>query len=524
MNKKQIVFWSLLLASSLFGNAQTSPRKLGPALNDQSFNYSAPFISLDGSIISFMFDYTDDNTSEPFIALRQGVDWKEPVAIPKKITALSFRRGFTFSPDGKTIYITSKGGYSQGGFDILVSQLSGTTFSEPQTLGPPINSSTNDASPTFSPDGNLLFFMRCGKMDFNSASECKVMMARKRNGMWETPTELPASINRGNSQMPRILGDGQTLVFSSNRHSPNKGGMDFYMSKFSDSGWSEVINLEFANTAADEVYCSFTSLGRTLIKDVKGERRFELIEVPFPLGIRPNAVTRVIGQVTGIPELTKAYVTVVNLESKQITTRITPDKSGNFNSYLTEGSVYGVYVDPPTDQYRYAKKRYDLREGNKVPAFDRMSVSLQPVKSGDQIELSEVYFQPHSSQIEPTSIIELQKLSKMIRGNPNLKFKIDVSLYGLVKDSVANEDLTEVVTDTVMYEKEFQIDSVTIEIRDSIAVEYTYHNDRTEKQANAIVSFMLQQGVKPENLSISHQALEEPLAEKRRTAIYLWIR
>lgn len=503
---------------------QTVPRKLGPELNSQSFNYSAPFISLDGSIIFFMYDYTDDNSVQPFIAYRQGVDWGEPIAIPKKITASSFRKGFTFSPDGKTMYITTKGNYSLGGFDIQFCQVNKAAFSEATTLGPPINSSAHEASPTFSPDGNLLFFMRCKKMDFNSADECKLMMAKKRNGLWETPTELPPSINMGNSQMPRILGDGQTLIFSSNRHTPNKGGMDFYLSKMTESGWSDPINLDFANTAADELSGSVTSLGRALIKDVRGEKRSELIEVPFPLELRPKAVTRIIGIVSGIPDLTKASVTAVNLETKQIVARATPDKNGNFNCYLTEGTYYGVYVDPPSDQYRYAVKKYDFRDGNKLPVFDRMTVNLPPVKSGDQIELKDVYFKPYTSEIDPTSIIELQKISKMIKGNPAMKFNVDVSLYGLIQDSIQSEDLTEAVPDTVVYEKEFQIDSVTTEVRDSIAIEFMYHNDRTEKQVQAIANFMIQQGVKPENITLSHQALEEPVAEKRRTAIYLRVR
>ena len=502
-------------------NSQFVKRKLGPELNNHSFNYTAPFISLDGSIIVFLYDYTDDNTVQPFIALRQGVDWNEPVAIPRKLTALSFRKGFTFNPDGSIMYVTAKMPYSQGGFDILSCKVTGTTFSEPYTIGPVINSPLHDGSPTLSPDGNYMFFMRCNKMDFNSADDCKIMMAKKRNGVWETPTELPASINKGNSQMPRILGDGQTLVFSSNKHTPNKGGMDLYLTRMEESGWTEPINLDFVNTASDNVYSSATSLGISLLTDAQGEKKSELVEFAFPRDIKPKAVTRIIGKVSGIPDLTKAYVTVVDLESKQIASRTYADKTGNFECYITEGNIYGVFVDPPNDQFRYAVKRYDFREGNRVPVFDRMTVQLLPVIRGDVIELLDVGFQPYSSEIDPTSHIDLQKISKMMRGNPNLKFNVDVTLHGYEQDSTQSDDLTEVVADTVVYEKEIQIDSVTTTTIDSVAIEYTFHNDRTEKQAQSIFNFLIEQRIKPESIALTHRAVEEPVADKRKTAIYL---
>jgi hypothetical protein len=191
---------------------------------------------------------------------------------------------------------------------------------------------------------------------------------------------------------------------------------------------------------------------------------------------------------------------------------------------LTEGNISGVFIDPPSDQFRYAAKRYDFRDGSRAPVFDRMTVQLTPVKSGDEMEMEGVSFQPYSSNLEPTSIIDLQKISKMARGNPNMKFNVDVTLYGYVEDSTQSDDLTEVVADTVVYEKEIQIDSVTTGTIDSVAVEYTFHNNRTEKQAQNIVDFMIEQRVKPENITVSHNAVPEPVADKRKTVIYLRVK
>ncbi len=511
----------LLVAISLVGHAQAKQRKLGPALNYASFNYWAPFVCLDGNTLLFTSDYTEDNMPSAFIALRQGVDWKEPVMIPKKISALTYSKAFTLSPDGKTLFIPSSRGGTLGGFDIFVSQVSGTTFSEPVSMGTPINSPANEAGPTFSPDGNIMYFMRCNKMNANGADECKIMIAKKKYGNWDAPTELPSVINAGNSQMPRMLGDGQTLLFSSNKHQPGKGGMDLYISRYIDNQWSAPVNLEFVNTPQDDLYASASSAGLNLLKDAPGERKSELVEFLIPPDVKPKAVIKVMGVVEGLTDLTKANVNLVNVATKQTLFNLNPDAKGNFVCYITEGNVYGLFVDPPTDNFRYFVKRYDLTAGKKIPNIDRVSATLKPLGPGDEIELAGVSFKPFSSEIEATSIVELQKVSRLIKGNAALSFNVDVTLFGLMKDSIQLQDLTEVITDTVVYEKEFQIDSVTTETRDSIALEYIYHNDRTPKQAQAIADFLIKQGVKPERILITYKALEETLAEKRKTVVYL---
>jgi WD40-like Beta Propeller Repeat len=501
--------------------SQPKTRKLGTALNSASFNYQAPFVSLDGNTLIFTFDYTDDELPAPFISVRTGVDWKEPIAIPKKITAQSFSKASTLSPDGRTIYLTSARGGTLGGFDIWMSSFTGTSFSDPTSFGAPINSPTNEGSPTFSPDGSTLYFMRCNKMTVTNADECKIMMSKKgANGLWGSPVELPAIINAGNSQMPRMLADGQTLLFTSNKHIPNKGGLDFYISRLVNGEWAAPQNLDFANTASDDVFASANSLGLSLLRDAMGEKRIELVEFTFPAELKPKATTRVTGLVSGVTDASKAIVNIVDLWSGKIHSTLRPDAKGNFVCYIPEGKDYGLFVDPPMENMGFFLKRYDYRTG-KIPPNDRVSVTLKALGQGDDVELTGVSFKSFSSELETSAAPILQRIGKLIWGNASLKFEVNVTLYGLLKDSIQQPDLTESIADTVIFEKEFQIDSVTTETRDSIAVEYTYHNDRTERQAKAIVQFLYKQAVKADRVSYTFNALEEPVADKRRTVVRL---
>jgi WD40-like Beta Propeller Repeat len=506
---------------SLSAQAQVKQRKLGPpGVNFSSFNYWKPYVCLDGNTLVFIGDDTDDKTIGAFLSQRTGVDWKEPIMIPKRITANSFLSANTLSPDGKTLFISARRGMSMGGFDILWSQFAGT-FTDPQPMGAPINSASNEAAPTFSPDGNTIYFMRCTKMTFESADDCKIMMSRKKNNMWESPTELPPAINAGNSQMPRMLADGESFIFSSNKHTPSKGGMDLYMAKLADGQWSAPVNLEFVNTTGDDIYAAASSAAVYLMKDAKGDKKSELVEFQFPPELKPKATVRVMGNVEGLTDLTAATITLINLETKKTIYNFRPNEKGGFVCYIPEGNLYGLFVDPPTENFQYFGKRYDLRNSKKLATSDKVVATLKPISPGDEMELTGIAFKPTTSELDPTSVIELQKIARMIRGNPGLNFNVDVSLFGLLKDSIQTEDLNEATPDTVVYQKEFQLDSLTTEMRDSLAIEFIYHNDRTQKQAQSILAFLTKQAVKPEKISLTYKAVEEPVAEKRRTVVYL---
>ena len=63
------------------------------------------------------------------------------------------------------------------------------------------------------------------------------------------------------------------------------------------------------------------------------------------------------------------------------------------------------------------------------------------------------------------------------------------TLYGgLQQDTIPNIDLTEITRHTVVYEMEVQIDSVTTEMRDSLAIEKHVSQWQNQKQGEAIAT------------------------------------
>jgi len=498
-----------LLASAIVCEAQNRINRFGAPINHPSINVSSPYMSLEGNSMLFVSDNTEDNVLTVFYSAKpDGVNWKEPVPLPKTLNGrLNFLRGFGLSPDGRQVYISTTKGGGLGGYDIYTSNLAGA---DPMNIGLPVNSKENEACASIATDGNTMYFMRCSKMDANSASGCRIMVATKKTGdiRWQTPVELPTSINTGNSQAPRIMGDGETLIFSSDKMG-GKGGMDLFITKKNGNDWSKPVPLDFANTPGDDEYVSANSLGRYLVKDVPTKTATEIVEVLFPTELKPHAVMKVEGRVQGPANLASPYVNLIDAKTQQrlLTTR--PTKDGAFILYLIEGNIYNVVIDPEEDNYTFFSHRFDLT-AEKISTLERLDATLKPVAPGDVINLEGVTFKQYSSDMNESSKTELRKVARLMNGAPALTFDVEVSLYGYRKDTIQSDpDLTEVIPpDTA------QVDSV-------IYVTHAYyHNDRTAQEVLEIVNYLVDQGVPANRVKPSTQVFEA-VPEERKIVVKL---
>lgn len=520
MNKStcSALLWMLLFSATAFGQAKV--RKMPSVINHPSLDLYSPYISLDGNALLFVSNSGQDGALTVSYTSRES-DWTVPVEIPKHLnTRLNFLRGYSLSADGRKMYITCAKSPTIGGYDIFEATLTGTSWSQPQNLLLPINSKSNDGCPSFTADGNTVYFMRCDKMDQNKASGCKIFQAKKKpNGQWEEPVELPAQINTGNSQTPRIMADGETLIFSTDKI-PGKGGMDLFISKLANGTWSEPIALDFVNSEKDDQFVSVSALGRYLIKEAPGARKnSELTEYLIPDNIRPKGMMKVEGKITdpsgaAIP----AYIAALDLTNSKRFYTGRPAADGSYFFYLKEGAQYELAFDPEESSMTFYSKRLDLTT-DKIPQKEKINVTLKPLSAGDELVLDLVTFKPYSSELTAESAAELKRLVRIAKANPNQKLELQVLLSGYAEDSVQSApDLTELRRDTIT--TKFQdVDTLgqLVEL-DTVIVKTFYHNDRTQAQAEHILEFLTAQGVPPGNLTYLVNAIAAP-PDKRKLVV-----
>jgi hypothetical protein len=420
------------------------------------------------------------------------------------------------------LYFTSTKSPVVGGYDIMTSDLKGTTWTEPQNLMLPINSKANDGCPSVTADGNTLYFMRCTTMDQNKADGCKLFFAKKKsNGQWDEPKELPSHINTGNSQTPRIMADAETLIFSSNKMTSSRGGMDLYVSKFIDGNWSTPVAMDFVNSEKDDQFVSVAALGRYLLKESPGAKKnSELVEFLIPNELRPKGMMKIEGTITdGTNAPIASYISIRDLLSNKRVFTGRPNADGSYMVYLMEGTKYEMSIDPEQSNISYAARQFDLMT-DKIPQKERVNVVLKQPIAGDELALDYVTFKPNSSELELSSETDLKRLLRVIKANPNLNFEVQVMLNGYEQDSVmSNPDLTEVMIDSIKTQID-DIDTVgQVYKRDTIMVSKVYHNDRTLLQAQSIIDYLVRQGVPKDNLTYLGNAIAATTPENKKLTI-----
>jgi hypothetical protein len=418
------------------------------------------------------------------------------------------------------MFFSTLKGPTVGGFDLWVSERKGSSWGEPKNLSAPINSKEQEGCATLTPDGKQLYFMRCDKMDQQSATGCRIMVSTKKsNGQWDEPIELPKTINSGNSQAPRILADAETLIFSSDQIPGNKGGMDLYVSRVKDGKWSIPVPLDFVNTPKNDQFVSVNGVGRYLIRDSPGTKKSELVEYLIPQNLRPKGLMRVEGKVNDPNgKVVPSYISVMDVTNGKRIFNGRPAADGTFTLFLLEGSKYDLSIDPEQSNLSFYSKKFDLSQ-DEIPQIQKVSATLKPIENQDEFDLN-VDFKPLTSEITSTSEDELKRLARVVKSNSNFKFEIQVMQVGYMQDSLQSDpDLTEILHDSTIVSAE-SIDSLGQSYQyDSMIVKTVYHNDRTIRQADSIINYLLKQGIDTGSLSYFTNSRPEAVEEKKNTLV-----
>ncbi|MBA3676506.1 MAG: PD40 domain-containing protein [Sphingosinicella sp.] len=137
---------------------------------------------------------------------------------PRHVAELS-SEGFEWFPtltDSGTIYFGSerKGGLGQT--DLWRAHWLGDRFSEPENLGPEINSALQEIEPLIARDESWLIFAAKGRPD--SVGDYDLYVSYNCSGGWTTPVPLPGPINSpGWDFGPQLSPDAKKFYFTSNR-------------------------------------------------------------------------------------------------------------------------------------------------------------------------------------------------------------------------------------------------------------------------------------------------------------------
>ena len=169
----------------------------------------------------------------------------------------------TFTADGQTMYFNCFDREGEEGSDICVSHLDGQNWGEPSIVWEVSTREHLEVEPLLSPDGQQLYIMSNrpggkGGMD--------IWVSDYINGKWSSPTNLDAPINSPYADHCLYFsGDDWEIAYWTSTRPGGFGGNDIWTSERVEGVWQEAKNLgPKINTAASEHHSLPSPDGKSL--------------------------------------------------------------------------------------------------------------------------------------------------------------------------------------------------------------------------------------------------------------------
>ncbi len=188
-------------------------------------------ISPDGKTL--LFYQNDGSIGNIYYSELKNDKWGELIKFPAPINSMANETHASFSMDGNTIFFSSDrmGGF--GGKDIYkVSKLPTGEWGKVMNLGPGINTEFDEESPNIHPNGKTLYFSSEGHKSIGGFDIFTASM--DSTGIWDNVKNIGFPINTPFDDLffsPTI--DEQRVYYASKR-ADGFGGSDIYMIEFPD--------------------------------------------------------------------------------------------------------------------------------------------------------------------------------------------------------------------------------------------------------------------------------------------------
>jgi len=205
------------------GKAWSPAANLGPPVNTDDHNATVG-LAPDGQR---MLVYSGTNGGDLLEATLGGTAWDKPRRLSGRVNTASHETSASYSPDGRYLYFVSDRPGGAGGSDIYKVDLEGKN--QPVSLGPVINTAYGEEGVFMQPDGKTMFFSSEGH---NSMGGYDIFKSVFENGKWSEPENLGWPINTPDDDVFFVTSaSGRHGYYSSDRPG-GLGAKDIYRITF----------------------------------------------------------------------------------------------------------------------------------------------------------------------------------------------------------------------------------------------------------------------------------------------------
>ena len=342
--------------------------------------------------------------------------WLAPVELEDEVNTEYDEGTPSFSPDGNTMYYTYCAQDPEGPrtAEIYISTRSSAKWGKGTRATIVKDSVTALGHPSISPDGKYLYFVSDAVGGFGGKDIFRARVAGNDFGPMEN---LGEEINTPGDEMFAYVRDSVTLYFASNGH-PGMGGHDLFKATQDSTGKWKVENLGAPiNSMADDFGITFAGKEERGFfcsnrNDARGYDHIYSFE-------RPTITIFIEGIVNDVDEYPIEDATVRIVGKDGLNVKVPVKKDGTYRVELERDIRYVMMASARG----YLNQNYELHTGpeekNETYIVDFF---LSPISK--PVVIDNIFYDFDKATLRPESKKALDEMIKMLNDNPNVTIEL----------------------------------------------------------------------------------------------------
>ncbi|MCS6824497.1 MAG: OmpA family protein [Cytophagaceae bacterium] len=449
----------------------TKPVQMSMDINSTGHDASIA-LSPDGqTLLLYKFDETQKNgqaSGDIYISKLQGKTWGKAEKLSDKINSPAWEPSASITENGNIIYFASNkpGGY--GGTDLYYSKkLPNGQWSDAINLGSTINTKYDEDCPFIHPDGKTLYFSSKGH---KSMGGFDIFISRydEEKKTWSAPENIGYPISTAHDDLHFTLSADARRIYFSTTRPDGYGGKDIYYAdikkeaakvmlvhgivydsvnkkyppakiRVNNKSTSEEIGLFYSNSATGkysfvlnegieyEVYYTAPNY-KPHYENINLTQAAEYKDLEKNIYLTPPSerLVKLIVSDSASSKGLKVKIKLLNLDTND--ERILPETAGNDGIYiarLLEGNKYNVEISSYRG-YSFYNDEIIIPISNTNPPADtpQFNIKLRPLRTGTSILLKNIYFEFDKYTLPIGADEELNKVVELLKVNPNIFMEI----------------------------------------------------------------------------------------------------
>lgn len=215
---------------SYFKNGQwTKAQNMGKPINEEKDMDATAGLSNDGQSL-YIYRFTDKDGGDIWETHLKGDVWAKPQRMSNKINSDFHESSVTLSPDNKTLYFVSDRPGGFGGKDIWKTTMNDKgKWNDAVNLGPTINTQWGEEGIDMLPDGKTLYFSSQGHKTMGGYDIFKTELT---NGQWSEPENIGYPVNTPDDDVFFVMNASGKHGYYASIQKGGYGEKDIYMITF----------------------------------------------------------------------------------------------------------------------------------------------------------------------------------------------------------------------------------------------------------------------------------------------------